>query len=689
MLSKPNNTRSFKKFSLKNQDKNSNYNSKTFIKMTSNKEKKNNNKNPKITSQKEKTKPKIKKTNNMNSNNINNNKNKYKLITSETQNIENKNNINKDKKNNVTNNICIIIKTSNNKEPEEDKNFRNFRYDDSLRNILNYPMTTGHIDAKNIGANDSFKRHRINNISKSRYNNSFTTKSSKSERDKKISFNTSIHAKINLLKHKKQLIMGNKKMNTERPKKLKDFKNEPIKNIFKSKNRLALSPSNEKIKNHKFTQFRSLLFSDIADNYIKTSRNNVSFISAQKSRKKNEYKQSIELKKELLGINLNNKEKKQVNRKLFEVFVDNEKQKEEIKKEILKNKVFIENEEKLKDNSSIKKNIHQRIFSDDMTNKSNKFDTTLNESNISKSDISNIQKEYNKYEINKCIKLIKTGKNNNITRNINNNIYTQTPKVKSNNNRKNTNYLNYKQSINTFNNKNDSNNKLSSNTSFITNKSYMDLFIPESKIKKNTNIIMNEIIKIMNTNKSKKKIVSPKKIREKLFSPSKNEVVLIQNNENGKTMRCIKKRCKDRSKNNTISIKENENDKNESDIIDKEKDKEENNNEEKINDKEDDNNKIIDNTREKDNNKEENKIMEIKIPEQQIEALRRIKLTIANYKKSKKKFIRNISNKTLKKSNSFGFLNNIRFIENNSEIRRLHSGTINCKRNKLYDFISN
>ena len=217
----------------------------------------------------------------------------------------------------------------------------------------------------------------------------------------------------------------------------------------------------------------------------------------------------------------------------------------------------------------------------------------------------------------------------------------------------------------------------------------MDLFIPESKIKKNTNIIMNEIIKIMNTNKSKKKIVSPKKIREKLFSPSKNEVVLIQNNENGKTMRCIKKRCKDRSKNNTISIKENENDKNESDIIDKEKDKEENNNEEKINDKEDDNNKIIDNNREKDNNKEENKIMEIKIPEQQIEALRRIKLTIANYKKSKKKFIRNISNKTLKKSNSFGFLNNSRFIENNSHIRRLHSGTINCKRNKLYDFISN
>ena len=184
---------------------------------------------------------------------------------------------------------------------------------------------------------------------------------------------------------------------------------------------------------------------------------------------------------------------------------------------------------------------------------------------------------------------------------------------------------------------------------------------------------MNDIIKIMNNNKSKKKIVSP----------SKKEIVLIQKYENGKTMRCIKKRCKDRNKKNTTSIKENENDKNESVVIDKEKDI---NNEEKNNEKEDDNNKILDNNTEK-YNKEENKIIELKVSEQQIEALRRIKLTLANIKSQKK--MRNISNKTLKKCNSFAFLNIIRFIKNLSEISRLNSGKINSKRNKLYDYISN
>ena len=182
-----NNISSYKNtsFNTKKQNKNLKFNSKTYLKPNTTKANKINYQNPKLTLQKEALKPKNIKIKNNNDTNKNINKSKYRLFSSGTQNLENKKNLNKNKKNNVTNNICIIIKTSNHKEPEEDKTLHNFRYYDSLKNILNYPMTTGHFGAKNLKQNYSFKNQRTYNEKKVKYNNSFTRRSSKSEKEKK------------------------------------------------------------------------------------------------------------------------------------------------------------------------------------------------------------------------------------------------------------------------------------------------------------------------------------------------------------------------------------------------------------------------------------------------------------------------------------------------------------------------
>jgi hypothetical protein len=667
MLTKNNNILSYKNTSnnTKKQNKNLKFNSKTSLKSNITKKNKINYQNPKLTLQKEALKPKNIKLKNNNDTNKNINKSKYRLFSSGTQNLENKKNLNKNKKNNVTNNICIIIKTSNHKEPEEDKTLRNIQYYDSLKNILNYPMTTGHFGAKNLKQNYSFKNQRTYNEKRMKYNNSFTRRSSNSEKEKKKkSFNRSINAKINLLKRKKQLVnTDNKRIDSGTTEIFIDFKNEPINNIYKNNN--CLSPNNITIQNNKYSEFRSLLFSNIAENHPPTNRNDYSSVTSKSKKSKNKYKQSILLKKELFGINLDDEEKKEVDQKLLEEFI--EKKKEEIERKILINDEIIKNEERMKDNHEFNQKMHKRIFSDDISINPYKFETTSNENNISKSDISNLQTEYNRDNNNKCTKLVK---NNFTTRNNKKAINARLQKGKSNISKKNTKYLNYKQSLNSLYNKNENNNinkQLSSNTSLVTNKSCMDLFIQVSKIKKNTDIIMNDIMKIMNTNKSKNKLISPKKIREKLFSPPpKDEIILVQNNEDGKTLRYIKKRCKEKSKLNSVekNDKKDLNDKNEN---------EKNDRIETL---------PINYDNKKEQIKEDNKKLEIKIG-QQIEALRRIKLTIENYKNAKVK-CKNISPKKLKKNNTFSSSYIIRDNKISSQIRRLNSLQLETKRDRFF-----
>ena len=109
---------------------------------------------------------------------------------------------------------------------------------------------------------------------------------------------------------------------------------------------------------------------------------------------------------------------------------------------------------------------------------------------------------------------------------------------------------------------------------------------------------------------------------------------MIQKNEHGKTLRCIKKRCKDKTILTEIKIFEGKNEEQSKIINYLNEDKEENKNEEEIKNGEE--NK----SEEEIKKKEENKILEIRIPGQQIEAMRRIKLKIENYKKSQEKYKR-------------------------------------------------
>lgn len=688
MLSKVTNIIPYKIIPLNknNYSKNIKNNYKTIMNSNNNKGTKiNNNKNPKIFLQNAFLKSemeKINKNNNKDNNKIINKKN-YRFFSSEAQNNENKMNINtineneKNKLNNVTNNICIIIKTSDNKEPEEVKGVRNFGYYDSFKNILNqsYPMSTGNIHIKNIKSSSAFKNKKINNNKIKRYNNSFICNKSSNKKEKgNNSFSKRNNLKINLLKQNKKLInMENKKIEPEVNKLYDDIKNDSIKSRYKNKNCSIFSPKNKRNKNIKcnnllfgsldknYTESSNIIYNDASENFIETKGNIIS--STIKKSKKNMYRQSIQQKKELLGINLNVKEKNNIKRKLYEEFIDYEKQREEIEKKIILNDELIKNEEKIKDYKS-KKNPIKKVFSDDISVKPNKKyyksnnksieknnknlsnDSIVNNDNtISKSDFSYIQTEYNKDETNRFINL---SKNNPTKFKKNNNFHFN--KNKSNN--KTRNKLNYKKSTNNFGNINNKNYKLNTNNSLINSKSCIEIFLEESKIKKNTDIIMHDIIKIMNTNNSKNKNNSPRKIRENAFSPPKNEIIMIQNNEDGKTLRCIKKRCKEKKQNVINEIKPNEN-------IKKESPK-----------------KLLDyiiNDKEKEKIKEENKKLEIKIPGQQIETLRRIKLKIENYKKGQKKH-RNLNYKKFIKYNSFSYLNSKRnFRINTLQIKRLHS----------------
>ena len=160
-------------------------------------------------------------------NNFSNKKNKNSFstrsrhYTSKTPRNENKNSLNetKIKTNNVTNNICIIIKTSDNKEQEK-KNAFDFGYYDLFKRIYqNRSISNNNSQMKNNKSNRTFIQKTRNNSRKKIYSQLL------------INLNKKINTKLNEMNY-------NIKKNTNS-------------NEYKSKNKnvLALNIQNNKIKN--------------------------------------------------------------------------------------------------------------------------------------------------------------------------------------------------------------------------------------------------------------------------------------------------------------------------------------------------------------------------------------------------------------------------------------------------------
>ena len=558
----------------------------------------------------------------------NKNSNKYSFFDLEKEeNINNTNDLSKidnnndkNKSNNVTNNICIIIKTSDNKElGDEDKKNYNLKYYNSLKKnkIKNYS-----IDTNNINTND----RKINNL----IGNSNLITNNNNDNDKLFT----IYNKSFIYKRKNNI--RNNTINSNRIKYKYRNKNSSIlipKNRINLKTNYIYSPR-EKISKYS----KNILYTDNSEKSFEINGSLLSF--NLKKLRINAYKESIRKKRELLGVNYNVKEKNKANKEMHDEFNDYDKEREEIEKKILISDQIIQNEEKIT-YSKYKKREPRRVFSGDIYNYAKnksieKFskkclDTTFNfDNNNSKSEISSFQVESNKDELKNNQKKLKYKKRNN------------------------DNLLNYKNSMKNFDINKIRKNKLFNNNNLINSRSYRDIFIKEENMQKNINTIVKDIIKILNESKSKKKpFKSPKRPRENIFSPRK-EIIMIQKNENGKTLRCIKKRCRDKSKNNEERVIINHN-------IEEEPE-EENNNIDNIN-----NYTTIKNNK----NKEENKKLEINIPGGEIEALRRIKNKIKNYKKNQKFNKRKFIYREIKsKSFSFAIRKNI---INKQIIKRLKS----------------
>ena len=567
------------------------------------------------------------------------------LLKSEINNtnLENINLNEKIKSNSVTNNICIIIKTSNNKKLDEEKPKNNINYDyfDSYKDIKkhNYSMSRNNFEKKGIKNNTIYKNIDFfsKNLSPKKINKSFIGKIKPYVNSNKIKKKYKHRIKANTF-----LILNK---------------------IKKSINNNYLNTSIEKRNNNNYE--KDSLFTNCSDKYIETNESVLSLSSIRN--RKNKYNELIQQKREFLGINLNNVEKRKVNRALYNEFKEYEKEKEEIEKKIKINDEIIKNEEKIM-SYQMKKKYHKRVFSSDINinspppyNKNNKnlekihkksIDSTfINDNNTSKSDFSYMQIDNNNNTEKKVIKK----KENNNTNNKN-----KSKRKKNNINlqyQKRNNNLYYKKSLNNLKTEKYSY-KLSTNNNnnLINSKSYIDMLIPEEKMKQNVNSVVRDIIKIINKSKSKSKskYKSPKKRREPIFSSPKNEIKLIQNDEDGKTFCYIKKRCKEKSRAKSKKIMNNINN---------------------INAKKKSNKNLLDyllknNNKKVESKKIEEKKVEINIPEGEIEALRRIKSKIENYKKISKNRIKII--RKIQKSKSFSY-----FIKKN--INPINTGLIKRK----------
>ena len=623
------------------------------------------------------------------------NKNNNKYLRKEFQsndfngNINNMSNMSnkKIKANNVTNNICIIIKTSENQKQNNLKNSDyNFEYIDSINNKNNSrnqsPSRTEN-DNFNLKSNN-FKNKKLGHnkfgkIKLKSQNNSFVINKHHNRTQ-----NNSI-TKSNNSKKKIKLNLKSKKVKS----KLHKYGDNYKKNNIKSKQDSFLTQNNSqkykkrilipKIKNSNFGHYKNdsgyskeKYFTEAYEKNIEKGSDNIicSPINSNRNIIGLNYKDLIQQKKKLLGINLNIKEKK----KEDEIFINYDKEREEIEEKIKLDDEKLKNERKII--SYKNKEIPRRILSGQMSQDSNlcnfyldskKNDDKLNDSSknidniinndnyISKSEISYIQTESNKDEIKKYINLIKPG-NNYMTnyssqkskKKINikykkRNINKKQKKISNNNNRNSFNSINNinnnRNSINSIN----SINRLSKNSSGLLNsKSCIDIFIKESKMNRNISIILKDIKKIINRNKSIEN-KEANKIQKKPHSKApKNEILMVQDNEDGKTLHCIKKLSKDKIQ-EEIQIK----------TINSEKNTEES--PKKITE-------ILFNIKKKykiKSKKHENKSLEIKIPGEELLALRRIKSKIHDYKKKtinkNKNKLRNSEYVKIKKYKSFSY----------------------------------
>jgi len=164
------------------------------------------------------------------------------------------------------------------------------------------------------------------------------------------------------------------------------------------------------------------------------------------------------------------------------------------------------------------------------------------------------------------------------------------------------------------------------------------MLIKKDKMEKNISLILHDIKRLLNESKSENNNKEVNKSPKKSHSIQKNEILMINDNENGKTLHCITK-LSDNKVQEEILIKK----------IELEKDIEE--------DASRNITGLLKNIKKRVLKYKDNyKNLEIKIPGKEIEALRRIKTKINNYQKTQK-ISRNSSNKYVKiqKHKSFSY----------------------------------
>ncbi len=608
--------------------------------------------------------------------------NRKKCSYSNTQvlnaNYGNKSRNKKINSNNVTNNICIIIKTSENPDKEltdidaSKKNNSNKlgNYDSFISKKNSQNQFSIDLQTENNNFNLKSNNFKNNNLKLKRFNNSFIVKSNQLKTTKNIMAKTkSTNYKINnyqkRTKNVKNKINDNNNNNKEIIKYRYQNKNSSLlnskNNNYYTKRKIP-SPKKRSLFNSPNKENggfpKEELITEIFNPNKTTNLDNILNSPSNKSRVS--YRDLILQKKKTLGINLNKREKKIIKKELF---INYDKKREQIEKEILLNDEIIKNEMNNYDNNN-KEGHYVRIFSSDLPKKPNLSYNNLNtkrnlnkinnennnnlinnEINNSKSDISFTPTESNKDDNKNNINL-----NSFLNINTNQNIKYKKRNIK----RRKLEIINYKKSLNSNKSINsinsikslksissDQRNNLLNNSCsslFSNSKSCINMLIKEDKMKKNISLIFNDIKKLLNKDKNDKDDKEVNKSPKKSRSIQKNDILMLKDDENGKTIHCIQKLSKDKVQ-EEIQIKK----------IDPEKDNEEEATRNITG--------LLKNIKKrvlkyKDNNKN----LEIKIPGREIEALKRIKSRINNYQKTQK-INRNKNNKYVKiqKFKSFSY----------------------------------
>jgi len=598
------------------------------------------------------------------------NKKKYNYSNSKVLNTDynNKSISKKTKENNVTNNICIIIKTSENpdKENEDDVNdinekniSKNLGYYDSFiskkNNKNQFPID---LQTKKINfdlKSNNFKNKNIENnkIKLKRFNNSFIIKNNKLKNTNNIMTKTkSTNYKINNYQKRTKIIKN-------KPNDSNNNNIEIIKYRYQNKNSSILNSKNKnyytkrKIPSVKKRNLfnspdeenggysKEILNTEVLNRNTTKYLDNMTYSPLNKNR--TSYKDLIQQKKKSLGIILNKREKKKIKNELFiSPTVNYDKQIEEIEKEILLNDEIIKNEVNNIDNNN-KKGLDRRIFSSDLSkityltnsnldprkdlnkiNNKNNINLINNKINNSKIEINYTQTESNKDDNKKNINL-NIFMNANTKYNIKykkRNINRNNDKIncrKSFNSIKSINSINSNKSLKSVHSDNRNNIlNTSSNSLFNTSKSCINMLIKKSKMKRNISLILHDIKKLLNKSKNDKDNKEANKSPKKSHSIQKNGILMLNDNENGKTFHCITKLSKDKVQ-EEIQIKK----------IEPEKDIEEEASRNITG--------LLKNIKKRVLKYNDNyKNLEIKIPGREIEALRRIKARINTYQKTQK-----------------------------------------------------